>query len=256
MNRELNEKATDISDIINYHGSPVTVLTGAKLKDLDRGANRMWGLPEGAKVTNLVLEGDLAAATKYWETIRQAMFELTGTPEQALGKVQAISNTSGAALQIAYLPMMERRDIKVLTYGLGLRKVNRLIMKVTALKDSTFGQKFDVLKGNRYRNDVAFPDPMPQDEALELEKSRARLDLGLTTKRLELERSGMSQGQIDELLSQAKKDMEEEAQMMFDNPTMTEKGPGRGKTQNQRGGASNARGMKVSATAASKAAGG
>lgn len=257
LNRELNEKATDISDIINYHGSPVTVITGAKIKDLDKGANRMWGLPEGAKAENLQLDGDLSAATKYWEMIRQAMFELTGTPEQALGKVQAISNTSGAALQIAYMPMMERRDIKVLTYSLGLRKVNRLLMKVTALKDSIFGVKFDALEGNKYRNEVTFPDPMPQDESHELEKSRARIDLGLTTKKKELERQGYSQVEIDELLDGAKAEMEEEAALMFDMPQGApgQKGPGRGQVQNSRGGNPMTRGAKVSRKAATKPVG-
>ena len=34
LNREYNEKATDISDIINYHTAPVTVITGAKAANL------------------------------------------------------------------------------------------------------------------------------------------------------------------------------------------------------------------------------
>ena len=42
LNREYNEKATEISDIINYHTEPVTVITGAKSSSLERGANKIW----------------------------------------------------------------------------------------------------------------------------------------------------------------------------------------------------------------------
>jgi hypothetical protein len=45
LNREYNEKATDISDIINYHAAPVTVITGAKANQLEKGAEEGLGRP-------------------------------------------------------------------------------------------------------------------------------------------------------------------------------------------------------------------
>ena len=245
LNRELNEKATDISDIINYHGSPTTILTGAKLAALEKGANRIWGLPDGANVFNLELTGDLGAATAHWQTLKEVLLELTNTPEQALGKTQAVSNTSGVALQIQYLPMMEKRDVKVLTYGSGIRLINRLLLKTTELADPAFQKKMSKLKGNPYRNDVIFADPMPQDELRELEKAILKLDAGLSTRRRELEKLGHSQAEASAILDDAAKEMEEDTESMFGAGTGVDM---RGKKTAQRGGAPETRGAKIVAT--------
>jgi len=248
LNRELNEKATDISDVISYHGSPVTILKGAKLKDLERGANKVWAIPGDGDVKNLELSGDLSASVNHWKMIKESLLELAGIPEEVLGKVQAASNASGVALAIRYMPLMEKYHIKTLIYGLGLRLINRLIMKITAIGDPAFGEKFNSLyQGNKYRNNVVFPDPMPMDEAVELEKARARLDLLLSTRREELEKMGKSQGEIEKIMQDIRNEAEEMNEMMFDMPKIE-----RGKTQNMRGGVPEVRAQKVSNTAAKK----
>lgn len=243
LNRELNEKTTDVSDIINYHGSPQTIVYGAKLKDLERGVNRIWSAPEGAKVENLTLDGDLAAATNYLQTLKTTILDLTGTPEQVMGKTQAVSNTTGVALQITYLPMIEKRDIKVLTYGHGLRLANRLIMRTQEIADPEFAAKQKVLRNNKYRNNVVFADPMPQDERRDLEISREKLDLRLTSRRRELEKMGHSQAEIDALLEDIKDELSDEALALFDTP-----GPGSGNNTFIRGGANETRGEKIDET--------
>lgn len=243
LNRELNEKITDISDIVNYHSSPVTIVTGAKLKDLERGANRVWSLPAGAEASNLELSGDLVAAVNHWDTLKTSLMELMGVPEQALGKFQNLGNVSGVALAIQYLPLMEKRTVKTLTYGLGLRLINRLIIKITELGDASFGAKMSDLEGNKYRNDVTFPNPMPQDEAAELEKSRSRLDLGLSTRRKELERYGYSQGEIEAIIQGVMDEKQAEVEAMFDSNLS-----GRGENQNMRGGIGEVKGQKTSTT--------
>ena len=53
LNREYNEKALEISDIVNYHAAPITVITGAKAAQLDRGPRKTWTLPKDATVQNL-----------------------------------------------------------------------------------------------------------------------------------------------------------------------------------------------------------
>jgi len=240
LNRELNEKVTDVSDIINYHGSPQTIVYGAKLKDLERGVNRIWSAPADARVENLRLDGDLVAANEHVKMLKQSILELTGTPEQVLGKQQAISNTTGVAMQITYLPMIEKRDLKVLTYGHGLRLVNRLIMRTQEIADKSFSDKMESLKKNKYRNEVVFSDPMPQDERRELELTREKLDLRLTSRKRELEKQGMSQAQITVLMKEVEEEMEKEAASLFDAP-----GPGSGNATFIRGGANETRGEKI-----------
>jgi hypothetical protein len=218
LNREMNEKATDISDIVNYHASPQTIIYGAKLKDLEKGANRTWALPENAKVENLELKGDLAAANAHWANLKTALLELSNTPEQFLGAEKTVTSPSGVALQMAYLPMIQKRDVKVLTYGMGIRLINRLMLKYMELGDPLFGSKMSTLKGNKYRNEVVFEDPMPQDERRNLELSRERLAMGLSTRRLELENVGYSQSEIGKIIEEAREDLVDdmEAGIAFD----------------------------------------
>ena len=251
LNRELNMKATDISDIINYHGSPTTILTGAKLKDLEKGSNRVWAIPKDAKVENLELSGDLAAATTHWKEVKKSMLELSGTPEQALGNVQQPSQTTAVALHVQYLPMTEKRDIKVLAYRMGIRHLNRLFLKLMAAGDRDFGAKFSKLKGTPYRNDVVFPDPMPRDEAKMAELSQTLLELGLTSKIRELEKRGISQNEarriVKDWFDEKEKEMQLEMDTNFDLPTSTKQG-----SNPNRGGMDETRGEKISETVEGK----
>lgn len=130
IQREFNEKLTDVSDIINYHASPVTVITGARAKQLEKGSKSLWsGLPTEAKVFNLEMTGDLPASNNYLDKIREVMFELANLPEGAFGRQQAISNTSGAALAVTFQPLLEATERKVPSYVKGLERVNYIILR-------------------------------------------------------------------------------------------------------------------------------
>ncbi len=215
LQREYNEKATDISDVINYHGSPVTIVTGAKLTTLERGANRMWGLPEGANVSNLALSGELNASLDYLDRIKTAMHEIGGIPEGILGN--SVGNPSGVAVAMRYLPLVEKRNVKIQTYGYGLRLCNRLIMKLTALMDDEFGKEFNKLDDmNKYQNDIKFPDPLPRDESIELDKAQKRLELGLSTRKMELERLGYSQAEITRIMDDFDAEKMRDAEQEFE----------------------------------------
>jgi hypothetical protein len=249
LNRELNEKATDISDIINYHGSPITLVKGAKLKDLEKGVNRVWGIPEGAEVDNLGLEGDLGAANGFYETVKSTLLELSSTPPQALGAQMSISNTTGVAMYLQYLPLIDKRDVKVQTYGTGIEMINRLIIRINEIAKEDFRAKLDALSGDKYRNSVVFPDPMPQDERRQLEIAREKLEIGISNKRKELEAMGKSQAEITEILEGAIEEMKKEIMLTMEfgeSPFNT--GPGSGNAQFQRGGANETRGEKISRT--------
>ena len=215
LQREYNEKATDISDVINYHGSPVTIVKGAKLTQLERGANRMWGLPENADVENLSLNGELGPSMEYLDRIKKAMHEIGGVPEIAL--TSNINNReTGASVSMRYMPMLEAFRVKEQTYGAGLRLINRLIMKITALASNEFGRKFDKLNTmNKYRNEVVFPSPLPRDESIELDRATKRLDLGLTSKRHEMQKMGFSQREIEKLKEDIQEERETQAELEF-----------------------------------------
>jgi len=215
LNKEFNEKATDLSDTINYQGSPVVIIKGAKSRNLERGANRVWGgLPRDASVSTLSIGGALSENAKYLDTLKQAMHELSGVPEATLGKMQPISNTSGSALHIQYQPLMEKTKVKRLTYGNGLRAVNRLILKTLEIKE---GLKIpDSL--DKYNSEIIFQDPMPKDRTIELQNAQMELNMGIASKKEIAERLGKDK--VDELLEQAKKDNIEDQSTPFTSSQM------------------------------------
>ena len=198
LNRELNEKMTEISDIINYHAAPVTVITGAKASQLERGAKKMWaGLPKDAKVFNLQGGGEMASAMEYVGVIKQAMHELTGVPESALGQTQPISNTSGTALSMMYLPMINKYTMKKIHFSRGLVRVNELIIRTVAVHEPDKLQYsawnsaepepdhaliLDPRDPITYKTSIHWPDPLPTDVLVTLNEEQAKMALGLQSK--------------------------------------------------------------------------
>lgn len=131
LQREFNEKSTDISDIINYQGSPVTVITGAKAKQLERGPKQLWAIPDpAAKVYNLNLETDLKAANDYRNNLKISMHELSDVPEGSLGRMQPISNTSGTALHTQYQPILAKTQKKRAMYEPGIEQINYFVLRI------------------------------------------------------------------------------------------------------------------------------
>lgn len=131
LQREYNEKATDISDVINYQGSPVTVIFGAKAKNLERGPKQVWsGLPADARVEQLQLQGDLGANIAYLDRVKRHMHELADVPEGSLGQMQPISNTSGVALSMTYQPLQSKTQKKRVPYGRGFEQINYFIIRI------------------------------------------------------------------------------------------------------------------------------
>jgi hypothetical protein len=199
LNRELNEKMMEVSDIINYHAAPVTVITGAKASQLERGAKKVWaGLPKEANVFNLESSGNMAGALEYIQFIKRTMHEITGIPEAALGQFQPVSNTSGVALAIQYQPLMNRYQMKKIHFSKGLEIINELVIR-TAAKFRPDMLVYNPLKSAKperdnlleldpndpitYKTTCHWPDPLPVDVLIKLNEVQAKMALGLESKR-------------------------------------------------------------------------
>jgi len=211
LQHEFNAKTTDVSDIINYHAAPITVIFGAKAKDLQKGARKVWaGLPKDGKVENLELQTDLSASLNYIELIRTAMFELASMPEDAFGKDMNISNTSGIALHIRNQPLIELTRTKWVTYGEGIRKINKMIIKFAKLiEHPSFKQdEFDKLPANaKYWTEAEFPNPLPKDELIEMQLISQKLKNLLLSRRDALVELGISEPdkKLEEILAETTK---------------------------------------------------
>jgi hypothetical protein len=199
LNRELNEKMTEISDIINYHAAPVTIITGAKASQLERGPKKVWaGLPKEAQVFNLESRGEMSGAIEYVQMIKRAMHEITGVPETALGQFQPVSNTSGVALAIQYQPLMNRYQMKKIHFTQGLEKLNEIIIKTcavfipelliynpsqTAMPEPDMLTQLDPNDPNTYKTTIHWPDPLPVDALIKLNEVQAKMALGIESKK-------------------------------------------------------------------------
>lgn len=209
IQRVLNEKATDISDIVDYHGSPQTVMYGARPDQLERGADKIWGMPKDAKIENLEIMGDLKANLEFYRDLKVVMQDLAGVPAQAINPTNAISNTPGVALHMSYAPLVEIRGIKAILYGLGLQQVNRIILRYLELFDASFQVKFRKLKApERYTTKVTFGEALPRDEILRIENFRAKLQMGITTRaRILMEEYGLGQADAHRIIEESDADM-------------------------------------------------
>ncbi|MFE6745963.1 phage portal protein [Kitasatospora purpeofusca] len=217
LNREYNEKATDISQIINYHAAPVTVILGARASQLEKGPKKVWaGLPKDASVFNLENGIDLTGPLAYLDLLKRAMHETTGVPETALGQVQPISNTSGVALSITYFSLIQRDKLKKTNYTAGLKRINELALRTLFLYEPLTRLYDPDTDGIRtrddqplilnpadpavYRTGCEWPPPLPVDVLVKLNEIQVKLGLGLESKRGALRDLG--EAFVDEKLAQ------------------------------------------------------
>ena len=234
LNREYNEKATDISDIINYHAAPVTVIVGARASNLEKGTHQTWSIPnKEAKISNLLFDPQgIEASIKFLDVVKRAMHEMTGVPVTALGEEQAISNTSGVALAIQYQPLMNRFHLKETQYGEGFAEVNRLALKTLFMKepemlvynpeidpplqDDQFPM-LDPMDPITYQNTVHFQPPLPVDQLVKLNELQVKMALGLESKRGALVELGEEQPdeKLQELFHELIDDAEQQSALEY-----------------------------------------
>lgn len=206
LNIELNTKTSDVSEIIDYYSAPVTVLYGAKVTSLEKGANKMWGgLPKDARVQNLELQSDLGASNNYRADLKTAMHEIGGVPEGALGGKQAISNTSSVALHIANSPIIERVRTKRNYTAEGIRQVNKLILYI-AKKEELITQPEGIDNVDFYSTTVTFPDILPKDKLMELQQIQIEMKQGLEYRKKAMERLGKDD--INDYITKIDEDVE------------------------------------------------
>lgn len=219
LQKEFNEKTTDVSDIINYHASPITVIYGAKSNNLEKGARKIWGgLPKDSKVENLELKTDLSSSMNYIELIKNAMFEIASMPEDALGAKSATSNTSGIALHIKNQPLIDTNNNKRITYGTGIEEINRLILRIAdvyELEGFDFTSFRKLKPEEKWFTDVVFPDPLPKDELIQMQIIAQKLTNHLITRLDALKELGEYDAATK--LEEIKKEFVEWQNLMFES---------------------------------------
>lgn len=182
LNTELNLKNSDVSEILDYHASPITILFGARAGNLEKGANKVWGgLPKDAKVQNLELNSDLGASSNYRQDMKKAMHEIAGIPEIATGSGEISSNLSGVALQIAFMPLTDTISTKRASTAESLKLVNKLIIKLGVL-NNLFSVPDGVSNKLLYKHEIVFSSVLPKDDIKEMEQIQQELKSALESR--------------------------------------------------------------------------
>lgn len=131
INQALNEAVNQYRDAVNYHGNPITLIYGAKAGNLKKGANKIWsGLPKDSKVENLGGNEEFPAIQRLMELLQDFAYMVASVPETASGLFQNISNTTGVALQVQYLPLLNLAARKQLTYGPALAQAYEYALRI------------------------------------------------------------------------------------------------------------------------------
>lgn len=190
INVEYNIKNSNVSEILDYHAAPVTVVYGAKIGNLEKGANKVWGgLSKDARVENLELKEDMGGSAQYINTLRLAMCEVGGIPETVLGGAQAISNTSGVALQYINLPLIEKTRLKRMNTETGLEYLNKLIIFVS-ISEGLVRKPDNIPMRDFLQTEVTLPDTLPKDVLLELQQLEIEMRMGVESRKGAMTRLG------------------------------------------------------------------
>lgn len=208
MNVEYNFKKSNVSEILDYHAAPVTMVFGAKIGNLEKGANKLWGgLPKDAKVQNLELNGDLGSSNNYLNSLKQEMCEIAGVPETVLGGAQSISNTSGVALQYMNLPIIERVKVKRQSTEGGIERLHEIIILISLL-EGLITKSAEVPMRDFIHTEVTLPDTLPKDTLLQLQELQQELAMGIESRAGALKRLGRED--IENKIAEVDKEREED----------------------------------------------
>lgn len=135
LNREMNEQLLSYKDNVEYHGNPITLLFGVSSKDIERGANKVWGnLPLDSEVKNLEVTQTHEAILKYFDLLREFV-GLVGVPYSLLGNTtdpSTLRDTSGVSMKLSFLPIIEVIEKKRVTYGKGICEAIEMALRITA----------------------------------------------------------------------------------------------------------------------------
>lgn len=181
VQRHLNDKLTDMSDIIAYHSSPMTFVFGTRLENIEKGADKLIsGLPTDATVQNVTFDSDMAGSNNYVHDIKKYMHQLVGVPEIAFGSVDDLrfSNSSGLAIQMLYQPMLDILKVKRLYLTKAIKEINEITLLYAQMNFTIEGLTDEEILEFR-KSGILYESPLPQDETANIQNVLVQADKGI-----------------------------------------------------------------------------
>lgn len=135
LNTKVDRLLTNLSDIIDYHSNPITIIKGAKQSELYKGANRVWFLPSSdSEVYNLGLDVSLSEAKDYLERLIDMMLSSSYLNRNVFGKESGISNTPSSSLALTLNSVYEYLEIRRITYGTTFINLSKDLLKMAMIR--------------------------------------------------------------------------------------------------------------------------
>ena len=138
MNDAINFVASNTNRIVRFHAHPRTIGTGFQASQLQSTAvDQFWTIPvDGAKVFNLEMESDLASSREHKRDLEEAYHQVAETPRFDPTSLRA-GVLSGFAIQLLYLPLLQKTDKKKETYGGMLQRLNYALLEIGGYEPET-----------------------------------------------------------------------------------------------------------------------
>ena len=125
----LNRVASNTNKVIRLHAHPKLIGFGMDPNDIDVAPDAMITINNtDARIDVINPVGDVQASLSFFMQLREALHEVTRTPEVATGKMENVGQLSGVALQILYGPIVAQTEQKQLTYGPMLEEMARRVL--------------------------------------------------------------------------------------------------------------------------------
>lgn len=130
INNSINFSKSNFNKILKHHAHPKTFFIGTEAGQISFGVDDAPCLPEGADMKMLEMHGDLKASMDFQRELRDDMDEQSRVPAVALGRLEALpkGNISGVALQLLFMPLLEKTTQKQRQYGRLIREVCRRVL--------------------------------------------------------------------------------------------------------------------------------
>lgn len=184
LNDAYNEVANSVHKIIRYHGEPTTIVKGAKLSQMEKGANKVWSnLPADATVENLQMDGDISHIEGHLKRLEAHIYRHGKTPKISFdSEGLAISNTSGIAMQLLFQPLVEASIEGQDIFNIAIRQGNEII---AAIHDSEFDEDISLLADDEdsfLDIDMKWFSLLPKDEQTQIDILQKKVALGVISK--------------------------------------------------------------------------
>jgi hypothetical protein len=185
INREIDERVSDVADVIRFHADPPIVFRGVtEHADLAVGPGTVWDVPSDADVKLLEWHGQPIAVGEHIERLYRTLYEVSETPRTSFGDSGRL--LSGVALETELRPIVQRTLRKRVWWTRALRRRSSMVLELAR----RLGGRAAIGGVEDHRIRVLWPPMLPQDDEVEVQDQVRLVAAGLRSHRSAMDALG------------------------------------------------------------------